>query len=266
MSKLLVDRILENIKNLASVPSNQDRFSDEIIISNYIEDILDTEILPMLKNLNNGYNLVVRKVMTDDEGAFDIPYDAYLRSLESIELNGAVLSESDLANGVRFEGNRVITNAKNKELTIKYVQTLPRLVKELEVAKIQSVSSNNQIEIVPTLAGQTFNLIDKNDGYIKATVNKISGSSNVLIIDSNKAKAGDYLSADDSSCLVRIPIVLVPLLERLVSNRILLDIPDLEGYVQGVQISEIMKNNLTKVLTPRGSTSKIITKKPFIRR
>ena len=275
-NRLLVDNIIENAKNWASVPTNQDRFSDALLVQ-MLQDIVDTDLFPMVLASQGNYNEIVVEVSSDSEGIIDIPDRAYLSNISLLKVKDTdsflnEISENTKDSGFNsyfFRGSEIHTDIKNETFELTYTLRPFELILSTDAPKVVSFNSSTRVVEVDKTQYSTDMDIIKSNGYSRALnqgrTSTVTATQFVLA-GTSVPVAGDYITSAEQSPILPLPYELASLAARMLTSRIMLDIPDMDGYESSKKIEEQMKNNLEKMLEPRGRKSSVIVNRPFVRR
>ena len=275
-NRLLVDNILENAKIMASVPTNQDRFSDSTLLQ-MLQDIVESDLFPMVLESQGNYNERMEELSTDSDGVLDIPSRAYMARVSLMKEKNTTIflnevSESlkdDSFNSFFFRGNEIHTELKSKTLDVTYTLRPPELILATDAPKVVSFNSSTRVVEVDKTQYSTDMDIIKANGYSRALNQGRTSTTTAtqFVLDGTAVPvAGDYITSAEQSPILPLPYELVGLATRMLVSRILLDIPDMDGYKSSKTIEAEMREKMLKMLEPRSRRSQVIVNRPFVRR
>ena len=261
-----VDKVLSNIKIIASVPISQNRFTDDYIRYLMLRE-MDAKVYPALTRQNQEYLSKTVLLETSAEGVLTIPDDAYLQSVISIrDVNGKYLNSVDREhqdmhlNNYSFVGNTIHTNYKNDELEVVYVPEAKAFVETSSQATVVLINESlSRLTVSAPIDDRVVDIITPLNKVVRESVIRTGGiNTQVTLDDVSDVSVGDYILTVGTTPFVGVSSLVVRYLERCVANALLEEIQD-TAMLQVGKVSELaMLNTLLDALSSRGNKSTVI--------
>lgn len=265
-----VDKIVANIKIIASVPLSQSRFTDDYI-RYLIKRETDLKLYPLLVRQGQEYIAKTISVTTDKNGEIEVPDDAYLGTVLNVYrsdtkqylYNAAREGFEASDNNYSFLGDVLLTHYKNKPLDITYVPEPRELVETASAPIITVVDvALSRVSLNAPTTLSRFDVISRSGKLIRAGVVKTGGSNSNPVLNSvEDIVAGQYLVAEGTTPVISFKAPIARFLERCVANCLLEEMQDTAQLEVGQASEEIMKRGLLDSLSSRGSGAQIIVRR-----
>jgi len=269
-------KLLTSIRNTASVPNDDARFSDDILLMFADEEIGQT-IQPLVIYTHEEYFVKDKTVEVDSNGEVQIPQDAYMAKLRDVRgVEGDVeidipkleLSDVNKTYGFYIQGRTIkVSSLSNiSSLKLYYYARHNNLAPVVESTPVSSKNTNlNTITVGNVFeglsAGTYVDAIDSITGEVKVSsvfVSSVAG--NVLTIDSvDSISLGDTICLANKTSILNLPEPLISLLVQSVANRVYEDIGDTEAYNLGMSKYNNRVKQILKVLEQR-----VVSKAPVV--
>lgn len=289
--------LLASIKRGATVPANQNRFTDADILAIADEEI-QTKLLPVLLSLRQEY-LVRREVisLTANQNAYSVPYRAIGRTLRSLAtIQGSVKnylgyidpSDVDFTNtsligipcNYYFEGDSYIlvpTPTNSLSLEIKYEIQCSNLTDVSNCGLISAINTaGNYVTITSTpsalITGASIDFIQGKAGNtlidIDKTITNVSGSNIYFTTLPSTLAVGDWLAIAQTSPVVQLPREMHQVLAQAVECRLLEALGDFEGLQASSAKLQEKTQAMMSLLSPRqkGAQQKIVQRNGLLNR
>jgi hypothetical protein len=263
-----VDKVLNNIKIIASVPTSQNRFTDE-----YIRYLMSREtelkVYPALVRQNQEYISKTVTIQTDSSGVFDIPSDAFVSTVMSVVHNTVALTSVDRErlnqspNGYLFQGNSIKTNYTNSSLEITYVPSGREYVETTAQPIITLINNTlKRITLNANFVGNTLDIMTEQGVLVRENIVKVGGTGNQVVLESvDGLTVNDIVLVPYTTPFVNYPTMAVRYLERCVANCLLEEMQDVEMLQVGQNSEASMLKILLDSLSSRGTKSAVIPQK-----
>ena len=244
--------LLSAIKANISVPEFQSRFTDNNLLA-FADEFISSELVPALVNLNVELFIVSDDVpVISGQKKYLIPNRAISRSLRSVRWNeGRFLGyanpeDSFMHNNVvgepqvvSFIGDYFLPQPipSTGTLNIAYACLVSKLVKESNCIKVSTFNLNNNIIQAVSIpssfeVGTICDLVSQ-DGRIIArdiSITDITSPNITVSALSNEIKAGDFLCVAQESCILTLPLEVIPAIVKKVCCKILSSQTDSEAF------------------------------------
>jgi hypothetical protein len=280
------DDLVASIKNGASIPTNESRFTVNHLLE-MCDDYIHGELVHSILNSNAELLLTTEDITCDGSASYSIPYRAVGRVLRYLHYYSSanatpvepkvLLANQTVEVGVRFCGDKF------------YPQPIPtsgfwRVCYSLRPSKLVPVSScgvvtginqlANSVTVtrVPTgvVVGSSIDFIRSKQGNdilgFDHVVNNIDGLT--ITFDSlPTVSLGDYAALAETSPVLQFPMELGPLVAKAVVCKVLEAQGDIEMLSAAKDELNSLKKSCFSVLTPKISTqSPSLRTSPLIRR
>jgi len=276
------NKLLNSIRITASIPNDDSRFSDEILLTYATEEIAST-IMPLVISTQEEYFIQTEDIVPVNDQV-SIPKYAYMSKLRDVKgINGS--TERDLAkfqidevnkrNGFWVEGRKIklTPDLDLDSLRVSYYAKHNDLVVLQDTAPISSVNSDlNQVavSVVPSTitAGSYVDIVDEDSGEVikrRVFVSNIA-SSTITLSDVEDVEVGNYLVPNGETSILNLPDAVASLLTQAVANRVYEDIGDSTAYQMGMNKYNARANQALKILETRIRSKPPIMVRQRIRR
>lgn len=276
--------LIASIKRRASVPTNQNLFSNDDFLSLANEE-MNINLIPQLLSIKEEYFVADYDVtVTSGTSSYSIPTRAIGLKLRDVQLisNGNVSSlprlyEDDRAStseqrtGFYLKGNNVVispTPANSSDtLRLSHFRRPNELVTTAECAQISSIDINNNQVTVSTLPStiSTSTVIDfirGSNGFeclgIDYTVSGVSGTTVTFTSLPTSLAVGDWIALAQETPIPQIPVELHSVLAQMVAVKCLEAMGDSKVEIAEQKL-QLMKSAAFNLLSPRvdGENKKI---------
>lgn len=279
------DKLLNGVKRRAVVPNNQIVNMSDTDILELLDDVIKTEVVPMVDSVNGEYFVTVTNSnLVASQSEYSIPYRAMGRVLRDLKIenndSGDVRNcpyiepeniqdyvNTSLDYGHYFKGNKFVavpdipsTYSGNESWQIWYKIRPSLLVKLSDAAKVSSITETTVVvETVGNIVtGSVVDFIQGGSGNsilgIDVTCTDVTGTTFTFALGDipTDLAVGDYVSiAETSPVLTMVPDECSPWIEKNGAREVLLAIGDDVGadkLLLGIQRD---KENLLSILQPR---------------
>ena len=283
------DDLLTSIKNGASIPANQIRFSDTMLLG-FADEFTRGTIVPELIRLKSEILTVRETVTVTGSQRYLIPARAVGRTLRAVFWDGESLRPLDYLQWrdesgdplmVGFEGNYFLpyptpASTSTGKLEIAYYCKPSALVKTSSAGKITSINSGSnliQVASVPSsiVTGVSVDLIrgqGGNDILLRDAVATVSGTNITLSTALPTDLAlNDYVCLAGYSPVVNMPEELASLLSKAVQIVVLEAQSDMEALQLAQASYKKLAENAYSATSPRmQGESDRLNPSPFLNR
>lgn len=290
-----VDKFLEGVKRLVTVPANQALMDDAALLE-MGDTACKSFVVPLFLSLRQEYFVTsYNQAITQGVSAYPIPPRSIARTLRELKFventatrNLAQIAIEDLQLwpldgtivGYYFKGDRIVLcgvpNSSTPILEIWYYLQPSKMVKVSEAARVQSVVGDTVTvdSVPPTFAagisadfvqGISGNSILGMDCAITGVAGtQISFDVGVVPLD---LIAGDYITLAGETPVVQLPVEGIPFLETKTGSRILNAIGDFDGMGKLEELSMLQEKSLKIITEPRnvGESVKVVPRFGLLR-
>lgn len=291
------DRLLQGLKRRSIIPSSQPLFGNSDLLA-LADDVIRGKVVPLLIGIRQDFLVTTSLTPTVvNQAAYAIPYRAVgrtLRDLKMVDSGGSVRDLALLAiedehlfqagggspHGFYFKGDKVVLvpPPQSALTSLEFWWECPpgRLVETSSASVVTGFTATTvTVDQVPTsiTTGTNVDFIAAKSGNAPMAIDKavtnVAGLTYTFAAGAIPADlaVGDYISVAQTSPVIMIPDECYPMLETLVSQRILNALGDFEGaQALGKDVSEEEKA-IKMLLEPRirGEATVIVNRRGLLR-
>lgn len=303
-SYMTSDTLIASVKRRASIPENQNTFTEDDFLA-FANEELKIGLVPSILRLREDYYLYTQETsLVENQQEYDIPARAIgnkLRDLFYKDTAGNIFEmtrvdiehlsdwentsfETSRIYGYYIKNNQIVlisnigSNVSGSLMFVYYLRP-NELVSHDRVARVTAINTTTgEVDVtqVPDIFNtmETYDFIETKSPHrtlqIEVTASSVNSNTNKITFDPsilNKLSVGDYICLAEETYLVQAPSDLHVVLAHRTSNRCLESLGDTEGLSNASKKLAEMEDRLTNLVDNRveGSPKIIVNRNTNLR-
>lgn len=268
-----IDKLIENVKLISSVPSSQNLFSKEKFIQ-LANNQLFSKLVPFILSFRADYFMTEKEIPISSlkNGSFKIPQDAIGMKIKDLLLKGTTtvipyLSTEELKTtnpkGYYIRGNDIVINKFDDiplsgVLKVVYYKRPNYLVSSSECGQVRTVNpltNNLVLNLFPNYSvGTELCCVSGQPGFDLKFENSpmlaISGFT-ITVDDVSNVEVGDWVAPNNCSPIPQVPVACLPLFEQMIVIKVMETMNDRHGLENAKADYDQMEKQVRMTLFPR---------------